>query len=112
MIDDAHTNLTTTTLPQGRAVRARELLSASPKLADDLLIVRPAAVLGAKGGGETAKRGPEYFRMIAAMRKTKAGRRPKKSRQSPGHGRQKTRDISLPAACAETILLTAIGPWH
>ena len=47
-------------------------------LSDTLLAVRPAAVLGAKGGKATAKRGPEYFRKIAAMRKTRAGGRPRK----------------------------------
>jgi hypothetical protein len=31
-----------------------------------------------KGGLKTAERGPEYFRQIAAMRKTRAGGRPKK----------------------------------
>jgi hypothetical protein len=34
--------------------------------------------LGAKGGKETAKRGPEYFRKIAAMRKEHKGGRPTK----------------------------------
>lgn len=33
---------------------------------------------GRKGGTKTAERGPDYFRQIAAMRKTKAGGRPKK----------------------------------
>jgi hypothetical protein len=37
-----------------------------------------AAKLGKKGGQKTAERGPEYFRGIAAMRKTKSGGRPKK----------------------------------
>jgi GGDEF domain-containing protein len=36
------------------------------------------AKLGRMGGQTTAKRGPEYFRKIAAMRKTKAGGRPRK----------------------------------
>jgi hypothetical protein len=34
---------------------------------------------GRKGGSKTAERGPEYFRKIAAMRKTRAGGRPKKT---------------------------------
>jgi hypothetical protein len=34
--------------------------------------------MGRKGGQTTAKRGPEYFRQIAAMRKVKAGGRPRK----------------------------------
>lgn len=78
MIAEAHTILTTTTLPQGRAERACELLGAAIALADDLLATPPAAVLGAKGGKATAKRGPEYFAKIAAMRKTRAGGRPRK----------------------------------
>jgi hypothetical protein len=77
MIDEAHTILETTTLPQGRAERARELLGAAVKLADHLLTEKPAAVLGARGGKKTAQRGPDYFRKIAAMRKTHSGGRPK-----------------------------------
>ena len=77
MIAEAETILTTTTLPQGRAERARELLGTAVKLADHLLTERPAAVLGAKGGKKTAERGPEYFSKIAAMRKTRSGGRPK-----------------------------------
>jgi hypothetical protein len=46
-------------------------------LADDLLTTKPAAALGARGGNATAKRGSEYYRQIAAKRKTKGGRRPK-----------------------------------
>jgi hypothetical protein len=78
MIGEAHTILTTTTLPQGRAERARELLGTALKLADDLLTENPAAKLGAKGGKKTAQRGPDYFKKIAAMRKTRGGGRPKK----------------------------------
>jgi hypothetical protein len=77
LIAEAETILSTTTLPQGRAERAGELLSVAVKLADHLLTEKPAAVLGAKGGKATAKRGPEYFKRIAAMRKTRAGGRPK-----------------------------------
>ena len=40
---------------------------------------RNASKLGAKGGKKTAERGPDYFRQIAAMRKTRAGGRPKKA---------------------------------
>lgn len=81
MIAEAETILTTTTLPQGRAARALELLSASLKLADHLLEVNPAAVLGSKGGNKTAERGPEYFKQIAAMRTNRKGGRPKKVAQ-------------------------------
>jgi hypothetical protein len=78
MIAEADTILRTTVLPQGRAERACELLGTAVKLADHLLTEKPAAVLGAKGGKKTAERGPEYFAKIAAMRKTKAGGRPRK----------------------------------
>ena len=66
-------------LPQGRAQRAQELLGNAVMLTDFLLTQEPAVVLGTKGGKATAKRGPEYFRKIAAMRKTKGGGRPRKS---------------------------------
>ena len=65
-------------LPEGRTQRARELLGDSIVLADHLLTQEPAAILGKKGGKMTAKRGSEYFRKIAGMRKTRAGGRPKK----------------------------------
>jgi hypothetical protein len=79
LISEAHGILATTTLPEGRSERACELLSAAVRLADDLLSVSPAAVLGAKGGKKTAKRGPEYYAQIAAMRTTHGGGRPKKT---------------------------------
>lgn len=68
-------------LPQGRTQRASELLGDAITLADHLISVPPAAMLGAKGGKTTAKRGPEYFAKIAAMRKTRAGGRPRKGTQ-------------------------------
>jgi hypothetical protein len=83
MIAEAETILKTTTLPQGRAERARELLGTATKLADHLLTEKPAAVLGAKGGKKTAKlmtaKDPDYYKRIAAMRKTRAGGRPPKN---------------------------------
>jgi hypothetical protein len=80
MISEAHQILETSPeLPQGRTARALELLGDSVALADHLLTIEPAAVLGKMGGKATAKRGPEYFRKIAGMRKTKAGGRPKSS---------------------------------
>ena len=79
MIAEADLILSTTTLPQGRAERAHELLGTAVKLADHLLTEKPAAVLGAKGGKKTAERGPDYFKKIAAMRKTRAGGRPKRA---------------------------------
>jgi hypothetical protein len=78
MISEAHQILETSPeLPQGRTARALELLGDSVALADHLLTIEPAAVLGKMGGKATAKRGPEYFRKIAGMRKTRAGGRPK-----------------------------------
>jgi hypothetical protein len=35
--------------------------------------------MGRKGGQKTAERGAEYFRQLAAMRKTRAGGRPRKA---------------------------------
>jgi len=78
MINEAHDILRTTTLPEERSQRAYELLTAAVHLADNLLEESPAAKLGAKGGKATAKRGPDYFRKIAAMRKERKGGRPKK----------------------------------
>jgi hypothetical protein len=58
-----------------RAQRAASLLhSAASGIA-----LTPASLLGSIGGKKTAERGPEYFRKIAAMRKTRAGGRPRKS---------------------------------
>jgi len=76
MISEAHDILHTTTLPEERSQRAYELLTAAVHLADTLLEESPAAKLGAKGGEQTAKRGSEYFRQIAAKRKTHGGGRP------------------------------------
>jgi hypothetical protein len=77
MISEAHGILRTVVLPEERSQRAYELLTASLRLADLLLEVSPAAILGTKGGIKTAKRGPDYFRKIAAMRKSKKGGRAK-----------------------------------
>ena len=77
MIGEAHDILRTTTLPERRSERAYELLTAALHLADNLLEVSPAATLGAKGGKATAKRGSDYFRKIAAMRKEHKGGRPR-----------------------------------
>jgi hypothetical protein len=76
MISEAHDILRTTNLPERRAERAYELLTAAVHLADNLLEQSPAATLGAKGGKATAKRGSDYFRKIAAMRKEHKGGRP------------------------------------
>lgn len=78
-LDEAYLILSTIELPQGRAQRAAELIDASLAITDDLLKRKPAAELGSKGGLRTAERGPEYFKRIAAMRRTRAGGRPKKT---------------------------------
>lgn len=72
---------TTPDLPQNRTGRSRELLHSALALVNDLLKHHrsPAAkALGRKGGSTIAKRGSEYFRELAAKRKTRAGGRPKK----------------------------------
>lgn len=78
LISEAHDILRTTTLPESRSERAYELLTAALNLADNLMEESPAVVLGTKGGKATAKRGSEYFRELAAKRKTFAGGRPPK----------------------------------
>jgi hypothetical protein len=80
LISEAHLILSTTDLPEGRAVRSQELLVSAMALADDLLASAkaPAAALGRKGGAVTAQKGSEHFRQLAAMRKTRAGGRPRK----------------------------------
>lgn len=78
LIAEAQEIIKTTPLPEGRSERVYELLTTAVHLADNLLEVSPAATLGKKGGKETAKRGPEYFRKIAAMRKERKGGRPPK----------------------------------
>jgi|SRR6516162_9519924 hypothetical protein len=83
LIMQARDNVAGIESSQGRAVRAKELLDSALALADDLLTVKPAAVIGAKGGKATAKRmrkkDPEYYTRIAGMRKKRAGGRPKKN---------------------------------
>jgi hypothetical protein len=78
MISQADLVLGTIPDPHPSIARSRELLNAAIKLAEDLASVNAAAALGAKGGTKTAERGSEYFKKIAAMRKTKAGGRPTK----------------------------------
>jgi hypothetical protein len=56
-------------------------LSSAVFLADHLLETSPAAPLGKKCGKGTVKRGPDYYRKIAAMRKIHAcGRPPSKAK--------------------------------
>ena len=81
LISEAHLILSTTELPEGRAARSQELLASAMALTDDLLASAkaPAAALGRKGGTVTAQKGSDHFRKLAAMRKTNAGGRPRKS---------------------------------
>jgi hypothetical protein len=85
LISEAELILSTTTLPENRSKRALELLRAARALTDDLIgqaKLTPAAVLGHKGGNVMAQRGSEYFRKLAAKRKTRAGGRPRKNLES------------------------------
>lgn len=73
--------LSTTDLPENRTARCRELLGTALALTDDLINqskMPAAALLGQKGGTVTAKRGSDYFRKLAARRKTHGGGRPRK----------------------------------
>ena len=78
LIDEAHLILSTVGTAKGGANAAAKLLDSALALADDLLAMPSSAVsLGQRGGRKTAERGPDYFKRIAAMRKTKAGGKPK-----------------------------------
>jgi hypothetical protein len=82
LLREAELILATTELPEGRAVRCRELLGSALALTDDMLDsakLPAAAVLGRKGGAQTALRGSDYFRQLAAKRKTLGGGRPRKA---------------------------------
>jgi len=63
------------TLEQSRTLIA-EALQRVERIAKSVLTA--AEKRGRKGGTETAKRGPEYYREIAAKRKVFAGGRPRK----------------------------------
>ena len=63
------------TLEESRALLA-EAIQRTERLSKAVLTA--AVKRGRKGGSKTAERGPDYFRQIAAMRKTRAGGRPKK----------------------------------
>ena len=72
---------TTPELPENRTARCRELLRSALALTDDLLSQSKqsaAIALGRKGGSVIAKRGSDYFRNLAARRKTHGGGRPRK----------------------------------
>jgi hypothetical protein len=80
LIDEAHVVVSTANLPEGRSKRAASLLESALAIVDDF-IAQPAsaASLEQRGGMKTAERGSEYFRDIAAKRKTKSGGRPKRA---------------------------------
>lgn len=83
LINEADLVLKSIPDPHPSIASARESLNAALALSTDLVKRHPDAVaLGAKGGKTTAKRGPEYFKQIAAMRKTKAGGRPRKDEEA------------------------------
>jgi hypothetical protein len=85
LINQADLVLATIPNPHPSIASARESLNAALALSADLAIRQPDAMaLGAKGGKATAKRGPEYFAEIAAMRKTRSGGRPKRAERSRG----------------------------
>lgn len=78
LINQADLVLATIPNPHPSIASARESLNSALALAADLVKHQPDAVaLGSKGGQATAKRGSEYFKKIAAMRKTRGGGRPK-----------------------------------
>jgi hypothetical protein len=78
IVSQADLVLDTISDPHPSVKRCRELLKAAVALSKDLAERPPEAVaLGAIGGRKTAERGPEYFERIAAMRKTRAGGRPR-----------------------------------
>jgi hypothetical protein len=83
MIQETRLILSNNPIPPGGRERAVELLDACLALSKMFASSNPAkpaaALLGARGGKATAKRGPEYFAQISAMRKTRAGGRPKKN---------------------------------
>jgi hypothetical protein len=85
LISEAELILSTTTLPENRSKRALELLRAASALTDDLIgqaKLTPAAIMGSKGGNSTmAKLGSDHFRKLAALRKTRAGGRPKRTQK-------------------------------
>jgi hypothetical protein len=82
LVNQADLVLATIPEPHPSIASARESLNAALALSKYLAKHEPdAAALGAKGGKATlASRGPEYFKRISAMRKKKAGGRPRKQK--------------------------------
>ena len=67
------------TIEEARSLIA-EAITRTEKLAK--AVTTAAVKRGRKGGTKTAERGLDYFRKIAAMRKTRAGGRPLKQSNS------------------------------
>lgn len=79
LINQADLVLATIPNPHASVASARESLNAALALSKHLASREPNAVaLGSKGGNVTAKRGPEYYAKIGAMRKNRRGGRPRK----------------------------------
>ncbi len=80
LINQADLVLATISNPHPSVASARESLNAALALSKYLAKREPdAAALGSKGGSTTAKRGPEYYAKIGAMRKNRRGGRPRKN---------------------------------
>jgi hypothetical protein len=121
LVDQAYLIVDSDPIPPGGIESLRENLGAARRLTR-LLLAKPemaaASRLGTLGGKKTAERGPEYFKQIAAMRKTKAGGRPTKYQdvlskgQSPSQVRSRSafiiarraKELEMnPEALAKTI---------
>ncbi|MGA2882448.1 MAG: hypothetical protein ABSG13_26130 [Bryobacteraceae bacterium] len=84
LIDQAYRIVSSKPVSPGGIESLEEILYSARMLAKELLSSPtsvPAATLGKLGGEKTAERGPEYFRQIAAMRKTRAGGKPRREEQ-------------------------------
>jgi hypothetical protein len=82
LISEADTIVSTTDLPENRTARCRELLRSALALTEDLLTTTTTAKdMGRKGGRQTAKKGSEYFRQLAAKRQIHGGGRPRKTQE-------------------------------
>lgn len=82
LIDEAYLIASSDPIPKGGMESLRENLDAARALVR-VLLMRPdaetiAAELGKRGGQKTAERGAEYYAEISALRKTRAGGRPRK----------------------------------
>lgn len=75
--DTLHRAAEAPTLKEARAIIA-EAIQRTERLSK--AVAMAAVKRGRKGGTKTAERGPDYFRQIAAMRKTRSGGRPRKQK--------------------------------